>query len=54
MGFFDNHGMNYRRIQNEASFNKEDLHGIQAAHERKRRFRKRGPKRKSNATLSWV
>jgi agmatinase len=31
MGFFDNHGLNYRRIQNEASFNKEDLHGIQAA-----------------------
>jgi agmatinase len=33
MGFFDNHGMNFRRNpQAESSFNKEDLHGIQAAH----------------------
>lgn len=32
MGFFDNHGMSYRkRTQEESSFNKEDLHGIQAA-----------------------
>ncbi|HUC92950.1 MAG TPA: agmatinase family protein [Paenibacillus sp.] len=32
MGFFDNHGLNYRkRIQDEASFERGDLHGIQAA-----------------------
>ncbi|EXX86318.1 agmatinase [Paenibacillus darwinianus] len=32
MGFFDNHGVNYRRpIQDEASFERGDLHGIQAA-----------------------
>jgi agmatinase len=31
MGFFDNHGLSYRRTREEAGFNKEDLHGIQAA-----------------------
>ncbi|ANE46208.1 agmatinase [Paenibacillus swuensis] len=31
MGFFDNHGLNYRKTREEAGFNREDLHGIQAA-----------------------
>jgi agmatinase len=32
MGFFDNHGLNYRRKQvDEATFEKGDLHGIMAA-----------------------
>ncbi|WP_199613976.1 agmatinase family protein [Paenibacillus alkalitolerans] len=32
MGFFDNHGLSYRRQRaEEAGFNREDLHGIQAA-----------------------
>lgn len=32
MGFFDNHGQTYRNITSDVGFNKEDLHGIQAAH----------------------
>ncbi|QYR21662.1 agmatinase family protein [Paenibacillus sp. sptzw28] len=32
MGFFDNHGLNYRRkVTDEASFERQDLHGIQAS-----------------------
>jgi agmatinase len=32
MGFFDNHGQTYRNVTSDVGFNKEDLHGIQAAH----------------------
>jgi agmatinase len=32
MGFYDNHGQTYRKLTADVGFNKEDLHGIQAAH----------------------
>lgn len=35
MGFFDNHGMNYRKKQNAENFDKGDLLGIQAAQKEK-------------------
>ena len=35
MGFFDNHGLNFRKRQNSKNFDKGDLYGVQAAHKEK-------------------